>query len=101
MSQVVLAYDEPSDTLFVHFYGRGRPGVSVDMNGHTFVRVDAETGQVLGLQIEGALRHVAQQNPAILVLAEAAGASSEALARVRPQTAAAAIRSVVRELQPV
>lgn len=57
--KLVLAYDSVSDTLFLHFYGRGRPAVSIEVAEDVFYRVDPETRDVVSIQVE----HVLSQRP--------------------------------------
>lgn len=52
-SGAVISYDAPSDTLFVHLGGRGRPAVSIETADEVFALADPETGEVVGFQIEG------------------------------------------------
>ncbi|MDP9363009.1 MAG: hypothetical protein M3Q10_02045 [Chloroflexota bacterium] len=58
--RVAFTYDHLSDTLFVDLFGRAMPAVSVPAeleqdDVDVYLRVDAATEEVLGLQIEGVL----------------------------------------------
>lgn len=85
--QVVALYDRLSDTLIVHFYGLGRPAVSVPMENqptdHAFLLVDATTEAVVGIQIEEFLSEVVHQEPRFLQLAELAGVKRAELDAIR------------------
>jgi hypothetical protein len=53
---ILAAYDRASDTLMLHFRGQPRPAVSIPIESRedgVYVRLDRETNQVVGLQIEG------------------------------------------------
>ncbi len=52
-SGAIISYDAPSDTLFVHLGGRGRPAISVETADEVFALADPATGEVVGFQIEG------------------------------------------------
>jgi hypothetical protein len=68
--QVALTYDGPSDTLFVDFYGTARPAASVALElgdrDYYYLRVDAETDKVVGLQIESFLSYAVQRHPRLV-----------------------------------
>ena len=56
--RVAFTYDRLSDTLFVDLFGRAMPAVSVPAeldqdDVDVYLRVDAATEEVIGLQIEG------------------------------------------------
>ena len=65
--QVRLTYDRPTDTLFVDFYGEARAAASVPLDrgdrDYLYVRVDPETDEVVGLQIEHFLSYAIEQHP--------------------------------------
>jgi hypothetical protein len=98
--RVVVSYDQDSDTLMVHFFGRGVPGVSVpakdDPTGDWMLRVSRETGEPIGLQVEHVFSRTLGRHPRL----------SEILAfadvRVRPTDAVDANRqdvlAAIREL---
>jgi uncharacterized protein YuzE len=44
-------YDKKSDTLLIQAHN-SRPAVSVDCDGKYWVRVDPQTGEILGIEIE-------------------------------------------------
>lgn len=86
LNAVVVTYDRESDTLLLHFDGRGQPGISVVGNDALYIRYDRERKRVLGLQIEGFLARVAPRHPAmldVLDVAELRGISLEEVARLR------------------
>jgi len=81
-TRVVARYDAPSDTLLVHFTGTGRPGVSVpaDVVGDALWRVDPETDEIVGLQLEG-FRHAGYDRRApYAALGALVGSTPQALA---------------------
>ena len=86
---VVVTYDRESDTLMLHFAGRGQPGVSIVADDDLYIRYDRERKRVLGLQIEGFLAGVAPRHPAlldvldVLDVADLRGISLEEVARLR------------------
>ncbi len=84
--QVVVRYDEPSDTLFVHFFGTGVPGVSVQVDEHVFVRLDESEQKIIGLQIESYLHSATLARPDLLALATFADLSSDTVKRWRQRT---------------
>lgn len=51
MLQFDVHYDEKADILLIQSKER-RPSVSVDCDGEYWVRVDPQTGEILGLEIE-------------------------------------------------
>ena len=67
--KVVVRYDAPSDTLFVHFYGPGIPGISVQIDDNVFVRLDTEERRAIGVQIESYFRSAIVARPELLSLA--------------------------------
>lgn len=86
LSRVIVTYDHESDTLMLHFAGRGQPGVSVVAGDDLYVRYDRDRKRVLGLQIEGFLARVAPRRPALLDVLDVAdlrGISLEEVARLR------------------
>lgn len=68
--KLTFTYDAASDTMFVDFYGPGRPAVSVEIergdHDYVFQRVDLETQEVIGLQIEDFLAYAVYQDPYML-----------------------------------
>lgn len=82
--QVVIAYDRTSDTLMIHFYGRGRGATSVpvgrDDRDFIFARLDRETNKVVGIQIEDFLDIFVRHHPTMvkfLDIAELRGISRD------------------------
>lgn len=74
---IVIAYDRPSDTLVVHFYGRGRPAVSVpsprDLDrDFLYMRFDPDTDQLVGFEIEDFLDLYVSEHPESLYLLKTA-----------------------------
>jgi len=69
-NQYTLAYDGVSDTLFIDFYGPGRPAVNVEVergdHDYLFQRVDVETEEIVGIQIEDFLAYAVHLDPILL-----------------------------------
>ncbi len=91
-------YDEPTDTLSVDFFGRALPAVSVAVDrgdrDSLYLRVDPETGRVVGLQIEAFLSYAAVQDPplmAALTVAELRGVDELAALNLRREARLAAV----------
>ena len=65
--RIVLAYDVPSDTLFVDFCDEAKPAASLALDlgelDYYYLRVDAETEEVVGLQIEHFRSYAVPQHP--------------------------------------
>jgi hypothetical protein len=65
--RVDITYDGPSDTLFVDFFGGARQAASfaldLDEIDYFYLRVDVETEEVVGLQIEHFLGYAVAQHP--------------------------------------
>jgi hypothetical protein len=108
-----FAYDGPSDTLFIHFFGRSLPAVSVAFEegdrDYLYVRVDPERRLAVGLQIEDFTTYAVRLHPwmyAALVVAEigsmppqqAAILRSIAERETRGQASPAAVLRHVEEL---
>lgn len=90
-SAVVFSYDHDSDTLMVHLTDRGRPGVSVPVAQGWMLRLDRETDELIGIQIEGVLARAARTHPrllGVLDLAELRGITPDEIDRVRREVAA-------------
>ena len=110
--RVVVSYDRASDTLMVHFYGRGRPAVSVPSpqpvaRDFVFLRFDPETDELVGVQIEDFLDLYVPQHPESLDWLgrrpELRGITREEIARLRDrlgggQRSPATVQSLIEEL---
>lgn len=86
LHQVVVPCDRESDTLMIHSFGRGRPGVSVAVDDDLHLRLDRDRTRVLGMQIEGFVSRVSHERSELLDLLDSAdlrGISLEQLARRR------------------
>ena len=82
-SQLVLSYNDAADTLYVHFFERGQPATSVDVDECLYLRVDEISHRVVGLQIEGFLIRAVREHPDWLPLAELAGIPAEEIEKAR------------------
>lgn len=88
---VVVTYDGDSDTLLIHFYGQGIPGVSVAAGDEVMIRLDRERRRVIGVHIEHFLHLYAKRHPEsleLLDLAELRSVDPSSLAAVRRDIAA-------------
>jgi hypothetical protein len=98
-SKVIFSYDHDSDTLMIHLAGRGRPGVSLPVAQGWMVRLDRETDEVIGVQIEGVLARAARTYPTllgVLDLAELRGITLDEIDLVRREVAAPSPRDALR-----
>lgn len=70
VEQIRFAYDRPSDTLFVDFYGEARSAASIPLDrgdrDYFYLRVDVETQEVVGLQIESFLTYALRLHPELV-----------------------------------
>lgn len=103
---VVITYDGDSDTLLIHFYGRGIPGVSVAAGDGAMLRMDRERKRVIGVHIEHFLARFAQDHPDlldVLDLAEVRDIGVEELAKIRRDITTrhkdAVLKRILDELQ--
>ena len=68
--QYTAVYDGVSDTFYFDFYGPGRAAVNVEIDkgdhDYMFQRVDVETQEVVGLQIDDFLAYAVSQDPYFL-----------------------------------
>ena len=84
--ELVISYDHDSDTLMVHLYGRGIPGVSVPVADGWMLRLNRETDELIGIQIENLLANAARRQPRLLRVLDAAelrGITPDEIDRVR------------------
>lgn len=72
-ARLVITYNDAADTLYVHFFERGQPATSIDVDECLYLRVDRTTQRVVGLQIEGYLIRAVREHPEWLSLADLAG----------------------------
>jgi hypothetical protein len=72
-ARLAFGYNDAADTLYVFFYERGQPAVSVDVDEFLYLLVDRRSQRVVGLQIEGYLAFAVREHPEWLPLAELAG----------------------------
>jgi hypothetical protein len=96
----VISYDYDSDELMIRFGGSNRPGVGRLLGEGWLLRLDRETDEPIGLQIEGFLSRTAPHHPhllSLLDLADLRGISVEALAIERRQIVGAYRDQVFQE----
>ncbi len=75
-------YDRLSDTLMVYFEG-SRPAVSDPVGDHLYLRLDVETEDIVGFQMEDFLLCVVRDHPVFLEIAELAGVPADEIAAMR------------------
>src|SRR5688500_239308 len=83
---VIVTFDGDSDTLLIHFYGQGIPGVSVAAGEDAMIRLDRERKRVIGVHIEHFLRLYATKHPEsldVLDLAELRSVDLTTLVAIR------------------
>lgn len=72
-------YDELSDTYFIFFYGAPEPSISVDVTETMYAMLDAETEDLIGIQIEAFRRKYIPAHPWLEPLFEEYVKSSESV----------------------
>jgi hypothetical protein len=98
--QVVISYDYDSAELMIRFGGSNGPGVDRLLGNGWLLRLDRETVEPIGLQIEGFLARTAPQQPhllSLLDLSDLRGITIEALAIERRQIVGAYRDRVIQE----
>jgi hypothetical protein len=86
LERALVAYDFGSDEFLILFDRGTRPGVSRLIGSGWMLRVDRETGEPIGLQIEHLLSRTAVEHPqlmSLLDIADLTGITVEELARIR------------------
>ncbi len=85
---VAYSYDAPSDTMMVHFSGAPRAATSVlidDPFDSVYVRMDQESNEAVGLQIEGFTIDFVYRHPEMaetLLIADLRGISRDEAAAI-------------------
>ncbi len=86
-NQYTVSYDAVSDTLYFDFYGPGKPAVNVEIDkgdhDYLFQRVDVDTQEVIGLQVDDFLAYAIHLDPYVfdvLDFAELHGITREQVA---------------------
>ena len=82
-SRLLFGYNDAADTVYVHFFDRSRPTVSIDLDESVYLLVDVDDHRVVGLQIEGFLVYTIREHPDWLPLAELAGIPADEIAKAR------------------
>jgi len=91
-----------SDTLYVDFLAQPSPGVSVYLQDGWLIRVDRESDQVLGLQIENVLARAARKYPVlmkVLLLTDPAGFEPSPIEQFMREDAAQHLNETADELR--
>ncbi len=86
-------FDRLSDTLVVFFRDVSpRPTVNIPTSDYEYLRVDAETEEVVGIMVEDFTGYAVYQNWMYLQYAALAGLGHEEIAALRERVEAAALR---------
>ncbi len=80
---LLFDFDRDSDMLYLHFSGEAHPSISVPLDDHYLALVDPVSENVVGIQIEGFLAHVAIALPFVLDLADLIGLSADERQRLQ------------------
>lgn len=80
-----LSYDRLSDTLYMHFFGRERPAISVEVGSDRLTLVDPETHSVVGVQLEAFLARAIHDFPPLVVALDVAELRGITPAEVRAE----------------
>ncbi len=80
---VVIRYDALTDTLFVHLFGTDRRATILELDNHRSLRIDMQTHEVVGLQLECFMEILVPRNPQFLSVAELAGVDEATIAAAR------------------
>ncbi len=81
-SRASFDYDELNDTLMVYLDG-SRPAISDPVGAYLYLRLNVETDEVVGFQIEDFLLCVVHEHPVFLEIAELAGVPADEVAAIR------------------
>lgn len=82
-ANVVIRYNALTDTLFVHLFGTDRRATVLELDNHRSLRIDMQTHEVVGLQLECFMEILVPRNPLLLSVAELAGVDEETIAAAR------------------
>jgi hypothetical protein len=80
-----IAYSPTLDSVFVYFYGRDRPAVSLVLENHLTALLDPETDQMIGLEIDHFLSEAVLANPVLEPLLELPGMPARRVREIRRQ----------------
>ncbi len=84
--KVFVSYDRESDSVTVHLFGTGIPGVSLNVTDEMMLRWDRDGERLVGFQIEHFLSRVAPEHPHlldILDIAELRGITAGEVGEIR------------------
>lgn len=82
-ANIVIRYNALTDTLFVHLFGTSRRATILELDNHRSLRIDMQTREVVGLQLECFMEILVPQNPQLLSVAELAGIDVATIAAAR------------------
>jgi len=103
-AQFRFGYNDLSDTVYVFFFGKPLPSVSVWIDEGLYLMIGMPEERLVGLQFEYFLSHVVQDHPEWLPLAELAGIPAEEIATARDAIAIerrreAVVMPILKQLQ--
>jgi uncharacterized protein YuzE len=88
---VVTRYNELTDTLIIHFFGPERRATLLEMENDVSIRIDMQTHEIVGLQLERFMSVLVPKIRQWLAVAELLGIDdariNEARAKVTPEHA--------------
>ena len=104
INNVEFRYTKGTDTAFVHWFGRERHAIILDIDDHISVRIDPATQDIVGLQIEAFMEWFVVEHPEFLPVAEQFGVDpmdiEAARRKIEPQRAkVAALGSLLDQVQ--
>lgn len=103
-AQFCFNYNDLSDTVYVHFFGKPLPAVSIWIDAGLYLLVSLPDERLVGLQFEYFLSNVVQEHPEWLPLGELAGIPAEAIEQARDaidieRRRAAVVMPILKQLE--
>ena len=86
IDQLSVEYLRDSDTLMIHLVSPPGMATSEEVDRNLYFRVDRETNEVVGFQVENFLRAVAPMRPEMLRHPEALGITEADIKAARPKS---------------
>lgn len=81
--RTVVRYNDLTDTLFLHFYGTERKATILEQENNLSLRIDAQTHEIVGIQIEHFIEVMVPTHPELLGIAELLGIDPERISLAR------------------
>ena len=94
---VVTRYNELTDTLIIHFFGPGRRATLLESESDVSLRIDMQTHEIVGLQLERFMGVLVPKTPQWLAVAELLGIDDAKINEARDKVAPERARQVVFE----